>query len=161
MRRTRKALPPKAGPQPLAGHPGVLVELREVGPEDRDGGGEKYRLRWRYVVVADGHDDEVRAALRELRRRGLYHGPLLGDELPPPPGSTRRGVPLEYDGSDSALCNAKTRRGARCRALALPSGRCRWHGGMSTGPKTPEGKRRVTANLIRANEVLAARRRTG
>lgn len=30
----KKALPPKGGPQPLPGHPGVLVELPEVGPEN-------------------------------------------------------------------------------------------------------------------------------
>ena len=27
-----------------------------------------------------------------------------------------------------------------CRARALESGRCKWHGGMSTGPKTAAGK---------------------
>ncbi|HET6724692.1 MAG TPA: HGGxSTG domain-containing protein [Gammaproteobacteria bacterium] len=37
--------------------------------------------------------------------------------------------------------------GKPCRARALPNGRCRFHGGLSTGPKTPEGKRRALANL--------------
>lgn len=26
--------------------------------------------------------------------------------------------------------------------------RCKWHGGRCTGPKTPEGKMRVTQNLV-------------
>jgi len=45
------------------------------------------------------------------------------------------------------LCGAKTRRGAPCKALALPNGRCRFHGGMSTGPKSAEGKAKALANL--------------
>ena len=111
-------------PQRLPGHPRVLVELREVGPVDCDGGREKYRLRWRYVVTQDGLGDDVRAALRELRRRGFNAPPINGDELEPPPGSTRRGVPFDYRGDDERLCNAKTRTERPCRALA---GRCRWH----------------------------------
>ena len=149
---------PAPEPQPLPDWPHVMVELREVGPEDRDGGGERYKLRWRYVVVADPHDDQTRAGLRELRRRGLYAGPLLGDELKPTPGSTKRGVPLDYDGTDPRLCNACCATGRPCRAVALPSGRCRWHGGLSTGPKTPEGRARSALNLVKARAVLAARR---
>ena len=43
-------------------------------------------------------------------------------------------------------CNAKTRKGTPCQARGLgKGGRCRFHGGMSTGPKTPEGKARSIA----------------
>lgn len=35
------------------------------------------------------------------------------------------------------LCGAKTRSGGSCRGLAMLNGRCRMHGGGSTGPKTP------------------------
>lgn len=45
------------------------------------------------------------------------------------------------------LCLAKTRRGTPCQARALPSGRCRFHGGLSTGPKTPAGKARALSRL--------------
>lgn len=45
------------------------------------------------------------------------------------------------------LCAARNRQGNPCKARALPNGRCRNHGGMSTGPKTPEGKARALANL--------------
>ena len=146
--------------KPLPGHPRVRIELREVGPVDCDGAKEKYRLRWRYVVVQDGLGDDVREALRTARRRGFSVPPINGDELEPPTGSTRRGVPPDYDGTDPRLCNAKTRTGRPCRALALPSGRCKWHGGMSTGPRTPEGRARSALNLIKANAALAAKRRT-
>ena len=36
-------------------------------------------------------------------------------------------------------CGAQTRKGTPCKALGLANGRCRNHGGMSTGPKTAEG----------------------
>ncbi len=44
-------------------------------------------------------------------------------------------------------CGARTRRGTPCKRKALRNGRCRNHGGMSSGAKTPEGKRRSLANL--------------
>ena len=39
-------------------------------------------------------------------------------------------------------CGAKTRAGHPCGRYAMLNGRCRMHGGMSTGPKTPEGLER-------------------
>jgi hypothetical protein len=45
------------------------------------------------------------------------------------------------------LCGAKTRKGTPCKVLALPNGRCKFHGGLSTGPKTPEGKAKALLNL--------------
>lgn len=36
-------------------------------------------------------------------------------------------------------CGAKTRKKQPCRAPAMRNGRCRMHGGASTGPCTPEG----------------------
>ena len=38
------------------------------------------------------------------------------------------------------LCGAKTRQGRPCIATGLANGRCKNHGGLSTGAKTPEGK---------------------
>jgi len=37
---------------------------------------------------------------------------------------------------------AKTRKGTPCKAPAMANGRCRMHGGKSTGPRTPEGLER-------------------
>ena len=43
-------------------------------------------------------------------------------------------------------CGAHARTtGAPCRAKALPNGRCKLHGGMSTGPKTLEAKQAIGA----------------
>jgi hypothetical protein len=45
-------------------------------------------------------------------------------------------------------CGARTRAGGTCKAPALPEKeRCRMHGGLSTGPKTAEGKARTLAAL--------------
>lgn len=42
------------------------------------------------------------------------------------------------------ICGAKTRAGHPCGQKSEPGKRrCKWHGGKSTGPKTPEGKARI------------------
>lgn len=44
-------------------------------------------------------------------------------------------------------CGAKTRAGTPCKRIDLyDNGRCRLHGGLSTGPKTAEGKKRSAQN---------------
>lgn len=43
-------------------------------------------------------------------------------------------------------CGARTRKGAPCRNLSVPGRRrCKFHGGRSTGPRTPEGRERIAA----------------
>lgn len=45
-------------------------------------------------------------------------------------------------------CKALTRAKSTCRGPAMKNGRCRMHGGTSTGPKTLEGlERSKAANL--------------
>ena len=39
-------------------------------------------------------------------------------------------------------CGAKTRSGQPCRKYSMSNGKCRNHGGLSTGPKTAEGLER-------------------
>lgn len=59
-------------------------------------------------------------------------------------------------------CGAKNRRGTSCTAFAMRNGRCRFHGGLSTGPKTPEGKARAKRGNWKHGEYSAearARRR--
>lgn len=49
----------------------------------------------------------------------------------------RQGDPMS-----APRCGARTRRGTPCRAPAMANGRCRMHGGKSTGPRTAEGLER-------------------
>jgi hypothetical protein len=59
-------------------------------------------------------------------------------------------------------CGAKTRRATKCRAPAMANGRCRMHGGKSTGPRTADGlERSRKANWKHGRysaEALAERR---
>lgn len=43
------------------------------------------------------------------------------------------------DLAEARRCGAKRRDGGSCRGPAMKNGRCRMHGGVSTGPRTPEG----------------------
>jgi hypothetical protein len=60
------------------------------------------------------------------------------------PGPLRNGNPR---GNPNAAprCGACTRAGSPCRAPAMPNGRCRMHGGKSTGPRTFAGLERLRA----------------
>ena len=129
------------------------VEVQEIDHDDWTGCGNKLpRLRFRRVVVEDGHIAKVRQYLRELCARGVKVGPLLGDELDLQPGDTKRGIPAGF--THPALCGAKTKVGHPCRAMKVAGRkRCKWHGGLSTGPRTAEGKARCARNLSRAGKA--------
>ena len=55
-------------------------------------------------------------------------------------------------------CGAKTRGGSPCRNLPMRNGRCRMHGGASTGAKTLGGLARIrAAATVHGNRTAAAR----
>lgn len=56
-------------------------------------------------------------------------------------GKLKNGNP-SGDFSKAPRCLARTRRKTSCKSPAMPNGRCRMHGGASTGPKTPDGLKR-------------------
>src|SRR5262245_56377819 len=50
---------------------------------------------------------------------------------------------LRANAAPPPRCGARSKRtGLPCRAAAMPNGRCRVHGGKSTGPRTPESLER-------------------
>ncbi len=78
-------------------------------------------------------------------------------------GPLRNGNPLGNPNL-APRCGAKTHTGNPCQAPAMSNGRCRMHGGASTGPRTPEGRARISAanttHGFYTAESKAARRRT-
>lgn len=60
--------------------------------------------------------------------------------------------------ADRPRCGAKTRKGSPCQAPARANGRCRMHGGLSTGARTEEGRQKIReAQLRRWARYHAAR----
>jgi hypothetical protein len=57
----------------------------------------------------------------------------------------RKPIPITHlPKREQPLCGARTRRGTDCQRRALDNGRCRNHGGLSTGPKTAAGRQRIS-----------------
>jgi len=59
--------------------------------------------------------------------------------------------------SNKIICGAKTRKGTLCQAKALSNDRYRNHGGLSTDPRTPEGKALSLAALRDGNKAWRMR----
>ena len=72
-------------------------------------------------------------------------------------GPLRNGNP-RGDPNAAPRCGARTRAGCPCRAPAMANGRCRMHGGRSTGPRTPEGLARLAAARTKHGAYNAASR---
>jgi hypothetical protein len=50
-------------------------------------------------------------------------------------------------------CGARTRAGTPCKRKDIyNNGRCKFHGGLSTGPRTAEGKKRSSMNGFKSKE---------
>ena len=68
-----------------------------------------------------------------------------------PTGTMRRtSKPTRVPKKERPLCGARCRSGRPCRSRVVVDGgrlrhRCRLHGGLSTGPKTAEGRARIAA----------------
>jgi hypothetical protein len=62
------------------------------------------------------------------------------------------------DFSKAPRCGAKTRRGTKCQCPAMENGRCRLHGGKSTGPKTKAGIKRIQKAVAKHGQYTNERR---
>jgi len=115
---------------------------RLLNPSDR-------RIRVRYVGHAPPGSSRVMDSKTDEYggRRGPELVLWLAEMLPN--ADIRVGF-LRLQRPDRPRCGARCRDGHACRAPAVwdavrdrpVNGRCKLHGGMSTGPKTPEGKQR-------------------
>jgi hypothetical protein len=71
----------------------------------------------------------------------MHGGEIIGEingDWKPRVGRLKNGNPAG-DLAAVQRCGAKCRSGGSCKAPAMANGRCRMHGGLSTGPRTPEG----------------------
>lgn len=85
---------------------------------------EKLWEKWKADMQANPHKQITR--------------PVLPEYPPCPPETT------------DLKCGAKTRAGTPCKRKDLyDNGRCRLHGGLSTGPVTEEGKKRAAMNGLK------------
>lgn len=104
---------------------------------------------WERKARVDLRGWAVERILKALGKGGLVQRhtfparPMLG--VFPHSTRARDGVLGENGKSTQRQqCGARTRKGTPCRARAINSkGRCKFHGGLSTGPRTPEGRARI------------------
>jgi hypothetical protein len=86
---------------------------------------------------------------RDERIGGTPHEPRRGRlKNSNPPG----------DVSQVRRCGAKNRQGRPCRCPAMANGRCRLHGGLSTGPKTLAGVERIRQAVTKHGRYSQAAR---
>ena len=73
---------------------------------------------------------------------------MLGDFKKTTKRNLLKGIPWRFGPNwPGKRCEAKTRKGTPCqRPAKLPVGRCRLHGGASTGPRTEDGLKRLAAS---------------
>jgi hypothetical protein len=70
-------------------------------------------------------------------------------------GHRMRPAPMPYPPEFYNLrCEAKTRAGTPCKRSDIElNGRCKFHGGFSTGPTSPEGKKKAAMNGMRPKKA--------
>jgi len=62
---------------------------------------------------------------------------------------------VKYKFLTSLRCGAKTRSGSLCKSPAMPNGRCRLHGGKSTGP--PKGNQNALKHGYYTQDAILER----
>ena len=123
-----------------------LARLAGVHPDT-----VRYWERKAFVDLRGWAPDKLLKAmdLSELSFRNVYPGPRFE-------GGIFRTSTRAWDGvlgltekysvtmRGAETCGALTRKGTPCRAKPLPGkARCKFHGGLSTGARTPEGIERI------------------
>src|SRR3954470_11998219 len=86
--------------------------------------------------------DRPSSATSKARREGLHR--------------KQRNNPMQLDMHRAPRCRARTRRGSLCQSPAMKNGRCRMHGGKSTG--APKGNKNALKHGYYTAEAIAERR---
>ena len=116
---------------------GPVVVLRKAVAERN----QRLRQQWRkYWKEYDADHDRYAEELEAWENLGPEIRLITPEPEPPV-------VPELPEELRTLTCGAKTRRGTFCKRRDLyASGRCRMHGGPSTGPTSEAGKRRSALN---------------
>src|SRR5262245_47080442 len=81
---------------------------------------------------------------RKMNNEPLEREPMNNEPLEREPiDRVRARLEALLKANAAPRCGARSKRtGKPCRGAAMPNGRCKLHGGKSTGPRTPEGLER-------------------
>ena len=91
--------------------------------------------------VVEKHEGDCERLHNEWRNKPWSY------PLQPAPSNPPANYPPFPEECIGMACGAKTRAGTPCKLTSIyDNGRCKFHGGLSTGPKTKEGKRRSVLN---------------
>jgi hypothetical protein len=90
-----------------------------------------------------------RKLLRKLKVSAERRAAFYVDHGSWPPAPELPAYPEFPSECRDMICGGKSRRtGLPCKSKSLyANGRCKWHGGLSTGPRTRKGKARSLKNL--------------
>lgn len=90
----------------------------------------------------------------------LYYNLIIAEGIEVTKANLKLGIPWQFGPNwPGQRCEARTRKGTACqRPARLPVGRCRLHGGSSTGPTTEEGLARLIASKIKHGRFTKEKR---
>src|SRR5690554_664401 len=129
----------------MAGHRSRRSELHEMLKDVKvcSMSTPELRKRWRQFWNEWDKIVQENCRRREAHRRRLLRAYMLGVLFPPEPAL--EDLPLMPSELRDMACGATTRSGTPCKRRDLyRNGRCRLHGGLSTGPRTKRGKRKAS-----------------
>jgi hypothetical protein len=95
-------------------------------------------------TVTRGQGERRRGMVGKMNNEPLEREPMNNEPREREPIDRVR-VRLEalLKANAAPRCGARSKRtGKPCQGAAMPNGRCKLHGGKSTGPRTPEGLER-------------------
>ena len=128
----------------------TFIELLSALDRKRGKGGQQV-VRVEHVHVHSGGKAIVGTVAQRPRRRGRGCS-RNSRRTPCTPARLAHDLPLAQS---CPRCGARTRSGRPCRSPAMPNGRCRMHGGSSTGPNGG----RDGADTAGADDTRRAQRR--
>jgi hypothetical protein len=166
QREADRRHPPRSSkgktPVAAAGSAGPHPVVTGIGPTTSASGGTNEKTDGVQVlpVAGDGRVEPDHDGYKHPQIVPHAQIPLHPEAPPPKAASTLRNGNPRGNPNAAPRCGAKTRTGCPCRGPAMKNGRCRMHGGASTGPSA-EGRARIAAARTTHGMRTAAMRAFG